>query len=29
MIKDKIKESNMIDSGDRQDHTPIYLSIDI
>ena len=28
-IKDKIKESNMIDSGDRQDHTPIYLSIDI
>lgn len=28
-IKEKVKESNMIDSGDRQDHTPIYLKIDI
>lgn len=28
-IKDKIVDSGMIDSGDRQDHTPIYLKIDI
>lgn len=28
-IKDKVKESDMIDSGDRQDHTPIVLEIDI
>lgn len=27
-IKDKIKESDMIDSGDRQDHTPIYIKMD-
>lgn len=28
-IADKIKESNMIDSGKRQDHTPIFLEIDL
>lgn len=28
-IKDKVKESEMIDSGDRQDHTPIFLTIDM
>lgn len=28
-LKEKIKESDMIDSGDRQDHTPIFMSIDI
>lgn len=28
-IKDKIKKSEMIDSGPRQDHTPILLEIDI
>lgn len=28
-IKDKIKSSDMIDSGDRQDHTPIVLEIEI
>lgn len=28
-IKDKIKRSDMIDSGDRQDHTPIVLEIEI
>lgn len=28
-IKDKVLESDMIDSGDRQDHTPIYLKMDI
>lgn len=27
-IKDKIKKSEMIDSGDRQDHTPILLEIE-
>lgn len=27
-IKEKVKQSNMIDSGDRQDHTPIKLEID-
>lgn len=26
-LKDKIKKSEMIDSGPRQDHTPIYLEI--
>ncbi|MDO5028144.1 MAG: exodeoxyribonuclease III [Bacillota bacterium] len=28
-IKDQIKRSTMIDSGDRQDHTPILLELDI
>lgn len=28
-IKDQIKKSEMIDSGDRQDHTPIFLEINI
>src|SRR5699024_6099805 len=28
-VKDKIKKSDMIDSGPRQDHTPIYLEIDL
>ena len=28
-IKDKIKKSEMIDSGPRQDHTPILLEIDL
>lgn len=28
-IKDKITKSEMIDSGTRQDHTPIYLEIDL
>ena len=28
-IKDKILKSEMIDSGPRQDHTPIYLEIDL
>ena len=28
-IKDRIKKSDMIDSGERQDHTPIRLEIDI
>lgn len=28
-VKDKIKKSEMIDSGPRQDHTPIYLEIDL
>lgn len=28
-IKDKVSRSDMIDSGDRQDHTPIVLDIDI
>jgi len=28
-IKDKIKASTMLDSGSRQDHTPIMLEIDI
>lgn len=27
--KDKIKKSEMIDSGPRQDHTPIYLEIEL
>lgn len=27
--KDKIKKSEMIDSGPRQDHTPIYFEIDL
>lgn len=27
-IKDKVKRSDMIDSGDRQDHTPIVMEID-
>ncbi|MDY3006077.1 exodeoxyribonuclease III [Anaerococcus sp. AGMB00486] len=27
-IKDLVVESDMIDSGDRQDHTPIYLILD-
>ena len=26
-VKDQIKKSEMIDSGPRQDHTPIYLEI--
>lgn len=28
-IADKVIKSNMIDSGDRQDHTPIVLEIDL
>ena len=28
-IKDKIRSSSMIDSGERQDHTPIMLEIDL
>ncbi len=28
-IKNKVKKSGMIDSGTRQDHTPIYLEIDL
>ena len=28
-IKDKVKRSDIIDSGDRQDHTPIVMEIDI
>lgn len=28
-IKDKVKKSEMIDSGTRQDHTPILLEIDL
>ena len=28
-IKDRVKKSEMIDSGSRQDHTPILLEIDI
>lgn len=28
-VKDKVKKSEMIDSGPRQDHTPIYLEIDL
>lgn len=28
-IKDKVSRSDMIDSGDRQDHTPIVLEIEI
>lgn len=28
-IKDKVSRSDMIDSGDRQDHTPIVMEIDI
>jgi exodeoxyribonuclease-3 len=28
-LKDKIIKSEMIDSGDRQDHTPLYLEIEI
>lgn len=28
-IKDRVKKSDMIDSGERQDHTPIRLEIDI
>ena len=28
-IKDKVTKSDMIDSGDRQDHTPIVMEIDI
>lgn len=28
-VQDKIKKSEMIDSGPRQDHTPIYLEIDL
>lgn len=28
-VKDKVKQSEMIDSGPRQDHTPIYLEIDL
>lgn len=28
-IKDKVRKSEMIDSGDRQDHTPILLEISI
>ncbi|AMB98736.1 exodeoxyribonuclease [Aerococcus urinaehominis] len=28
-IKGRVKRSEMIDSGDRQDHTPIYLEIDL
>ena len=28
-IKDKVIKSEMIDSGDRQDHTPILLEIDL
>ena len=28
-IKDKIKRSDMLDSGERQDHTPIVLEIEI
>lgn len=28
-IKDKVLESTMVDSGDRQDHTPILLEIEI
>ena len=28
-IKDLVRESNMIDSGERQDHTPLLLSLDL
>ncbi len=28
-VKDKVKKSEMIDSGPRQDHAPIYLEIDL
>lgn len=28
-VKDQVKKSEMIDSGPRQDHTPIYLEIDL
>src|SRR5699024_9301857 len=28
-IKDRIVKSEMVDSGTRQDHTPIYLEIDL
>ena len=28
-VKDKVKKSEMIDSGPRQDHTPIFLEIDL
>ena len=28
-IKDKVKKSHMMDSGQRQDHTPIILEIDL
>lgn len=28
-VKDKIQKSEMIDSGTRQDHTPIYLEIEL
>ena len=28
-IADKVTKSDMIDSGDRQDHTPIVLEIDL
>ena len=28
-IKEQVKKSEMIDSGPRQDHTPIYLEIDL
>ncbi len=28
-IKDKVKKSEMLDSGERQDHTPIILDIDM
>ena len=28
-IKDRVSKSEMMDSGDRQDHTPIILEIDI
>ena len=28
-LADKVQESSMIDSGDRQDHTPILLEIDL
>ena len=28
-IKEQVKKSEMIDSGPRQDHTPILLEIDI
>ena len=28
-IKDCVKKSEMIDSGDRQDHTPILLEVEL
>ena len=28
-IEDKVKKSHMMDSGQRQDHTPIILEIDL